>query len=176
MAGPAPPLTDVAEAQNLVKSIALSHDHLSDEGYSGTDPANRQHVKQVWRNMVVSNSSAAKLAKNIYLGMLSHEWNEAEALPGPIARMTFTLHDGGVQAAHHKSIADELGELHPSMTLFLKNIGRIELDYFDRTGSKTKSTVKTRAISAIPHRLILETCNTADCHSLETKTTSSRLN
>ncbi|KAK4452224.1 hypothetical protein QBC34DRAFT_457252 [Podospora aff. communis PSN243] len=97
------------------------------------------------------------------MGMISPQWLDAEALSAPVTRMTFTLHDdgdgddGNVRAAQRKSIADELEQLQSSMMLFLKNIKRIEVRFFDRANTETKSFIMTRSGCAHPNRAILDT-------------------
>ena len=83
------------------------------------------------------------------MGMISPEWQDpTETLRGPLTRMTFTLHDDGepsARAAQRDSISEQLGDLQPAMLLFLKNIRRIEVHFFDDNGVELRS--KTMAMS-----------------------------
>ncbi|KAK5657900.1 hypothetical protein OQA88_2449 [Cercophora sp. LCS_1] len=113
------------------------------------------------------------------MGMISPEWHPAETLPGPMTRMTFMLHDtgdGDIQTAQRKTINDEFDQLQPSMMLFLKNIKRIEVQFFDMSGKETKSSVMTRSGSDCPNRAMLETVRTKDGHDGKKETTLSKMN
>lgn len=93
------------------------------------------------------------------MGMISPEWHPAEALPEPMTRMTFMLHDNGdgpIRAAQRKNIEHEFEQLQPSMMLFLKNIRRIQVRFSDNDGKETKSSVMTRSECNHPNRAVLE--------------------
>ncbi|KAK0648252.1 hypothetical protein B0T16DRAFT_407934 [Cercophora newfieldiana] len=113
------------------------------------------------------------------MGMISPAWHAAEALPEPMTRMTLLLHDGGdpdIQAAQRKDITDEFEQLQPSMMLFLKNIKRIEIRFFDTASRETKSSVMTRVACDVPNRDILETVRTSCGNDGRKEASSSRLN
>ena len=113
------------------------------------------------------------------MGMISPEWHTAEALPEPMTRMTFILHDGGdpdIRAGQRKNITDEFEQLQPSMMLFLKNIQRIEIRFFDRALRETKSSVMTRVACDVPNRDIFETVRTSCSNDGKKEVSSSRLN
>ncbi|KAK0611985.1 hypothetical protein B0T14DRAFT_531382 [Immersiella caudata] len=93
------------------------------------------------------------------MGMISPEWHPAEALPEPMTRMTFFLHDSGdgsIQAAQSEHIEHEFEQLQPSMMLFLKKIRRIEVRFFDSKERETKSSIMTRSACNRPNRAVLE--------------------
>jgi len=111
------------------------------------------------------------------MGMVSPEWHHAEVLPGPLTRMTFTLHDDGdedVRTAQRKRIANEFEQLQPSMMLFLKNIKRIEVRFFDEAGGEVKGRVMTHSNSNEPSRAVLETVVTGAGNNGGTGVVSSR--
>ncbi|KAK0742653.1 hypothetical protein B0T18DRAFT_168089 [Schizothecium vesticola] len=113
------------------------------------------------------------------MGMISPEWHPAEELPEHITRMTFILHDDGdgdIRTAQRKSIDDEFGQLQPSMMLFLKNIKRIEVRFFDKAKRETKSSVMTRSECDRPNRAVLETVRTSDGSTSKKEVVRSRFN
>ncbi|RYP57689.1 hypothetical protein DL769_009334 [Monosporascus sp. CRB-8-3] len=68
------------------------------------------------------------------MGMISPEWEEpSEAIVGPLTRMTLFLHGDSeeVDGAARQSIASQLNELQPTMLLFLKNLKRISIRFYD---------------------------------------------
>jgi hypothetical protein len=115
------------------------------------------------------------------MGMISPEWHPAEVLPEHMTRMTFILHDDGdgdgdIRTAQRKSIADEFGQLQPSMMLFLKNIKRIEVRFFDKAKRETKSSVMTRSECDRPNHAVLETVRTSDGSNGKKEAVRSRFN
>lgn len=79
------------------------------------------------------------------MGMISPEWEEPlEIEKGPITRTTLFLHGegGGVDGStQQQNIASQLNELKPTMLLFLKNLKRINIHFYDVGGYEISSSV-----------------------------------
>lgn len=99
------------------------------------------------------------------MGMISPEWEEpVYELQGPLTRMTFSLHDDGDadegRIEQRRNIIDQLHDLQPAMLLFLKNLKRIEIRFFDIKDNETSSSILLRDQGCTPHLTLLKNSRT----------------
>ncbi|KAI1188940.1 hypothetical protein F5B17DRAFT_450976 [Nemania serpens] len=79
------------------------------------------------------------------MGMISPLWEETdEELPSPLTRFTLFLYDDGdadMRAKTRQSIKTQFEELQESLLLFMKNLKKLHVVFYDETSQETSSTV-----------------------------------
>ncbi|KAK3941989.1 hypothetical protein QBC46DRAFT_257257 [Diplogelasinospora grovesii] len=101
---------------------------------------------------------------DVGLGMVLPVWKDAdEELPGPLTRMTLHLHEKGdpTELEHlRRTIFKQLGDLQQTCLLFLRNLKRIRVAFYDQDGG-LKSSKDFRVGDVDNHRVFLETASTS---------------
>lgn len=79
------------------------------------------------------------------MGMISPSWEETdEVLPSPLTRFTLLLHDEGdaeMRATTRQSIETQFKELQENLLLFMKNLRKIHVVFYNKASQETSSTV-----------------------------------
>ncbi|KAL3459177.1 hypothetical protein BJX64DRAFT_265188 [Aspergillus heterothallicus] len=78
-------------------------------------------------------------------GMISPIWEETDqVLPGPLTRITLFLHEDGsdeVLAGQRQIMFQQFQELKATFLLFMKNLRRIEVKFYDRFDQEVSHTI-----------------------------------
>lgn len=98
------------------------------------------------------------------MGMISPEWEEPlEMLKAPLTRTTLFLHSEGDEVYEHtqqRNIASQLNELQPKMLLFLKNLKRISIHFYDEDDYEVSLAVLSVSYPDESNRVIVHKSET----------------